>query len=216
MAWAAWDLIAESRVPRRVLAAATAAIIIVVCATAARHQVGYWSSNVLLWQHAREVSAGSLVEANLGDAYATDGKLNEAVTHLSEALRMRPNMPELHYKLGAVLERQGWLPGAMSHYRDALRMRPTYAEAHSGLGSAFVKQGMIGPAIVQFSEALRLKPDARGHFTVAELLRKEGRSAEADEHLRAALRLNPDFAPARIALEGIASIPRRAAGADRR
>ena len=168
-------MISQWRIANKPLAAA-AAVVIAACAIAARHQVGYWSNSVSLWQHARDVSPGSYTEANLANAYAADGKSEEAVGHFIEAVRIRPDD----------------------------------TKALTDFGSLLQKQGKIDEAIAAYSQALRIKPDAIGHYTVALLLRRRGREPEAILHLRAALRLQPDLVPARVALERIASIPKRA------
>src|SRR5207247_1973051 len=93
--WAARDFVAGWRVPSAAVAAA-AAVVIAACAIATTNQVSYWKSNLSLWQHAREVNARNhTVESNLGQAYAAEGKLDEAVAHFTESLSMRPNTPDV-------------------------------------------------------------------------------------------------------------------------
>ena len=53
---------------------------------------------------------------NLGVALATQGKLDEAIAHYSEALRIRPNSPRAHNNLGVALATQGRLDEAIAHY----------------------------------------------------------------------------------------------------
>jgi tetratricopeptide (TPR) repeat protein len=180
VAWTARDLIGVSPVMSRALAAAAMALI-AACGIATRNQVRYWETSVLLWQHAREVSAPSrTVEINLGDAYAAEGRLNEAVAHFTEALRMTTTAPEVHHDRAIAL-------------------------AHKNLGLVLAAQGKIDEAIVHYSEALRDMPDPLGHYKLAEMLRTRGRAAEAAQHLKSALRLQPDFADARRALETLPS-----------
>jgi tetratricopeptide (TPR) repeat protein len=211
VAWLGGDLVTRGRLPRRALGAA-AAVVIVACALIARRQVVYWENSLVLWQHAHDVNAiNHTVETNLARAYADEGKVDDAIAHFTEAVRLTPDAPELHYALATVLGRRGKLAEAATHYSEALRIRPNYAEAHTSLGSLLLKQGKTDQAIDEYSEALRIKPDPVGHYTVAMMLRKQGRAGESDEHLKAALRLQPNFPAARVALLGLATTPKKAA-----
>lgn len=92
-------------------------------------------------------------------ALAGDGKLDEAVTHLAEALRCRPNFAEAHYNMGNALADQGKLNEAIAHFCEVLRIKPNYPEAHNNLGIALARQGKLDEAIGHFSAALRLRPN---------------------------------------------------------
>jgi len=71
----------------------------------------------------------------LGVALAQLGRVQEAVQHWEQALRIRPDYAEVHYNLGAVLERLGRMPEAMKHYEEALRLKPGYPEAEKRLAT---------------------------------------------------------------------------------
>jgi tetratricopeptide (TPR) repeat protein len=71
----------------------------------------------------------------------------------------------------------------------------------AGLATQLDRQGKTDEAITYYLKAIEIMPDPVAHYRVAQLLRGQGRLAEADEHLRAALQLRPDFMAARMALE---------------
>ena len=107
VAWGAVDLLAGWR-HRHVLLAGAAALVLVACAIAARRQVGYWRSSVVLWEHALEVTtANHRAESNLAHALAGQRRLEEAVAHYSAALRIKPDFAEAHNNLGLALAEQG-------------------------------------------------------------------------------------------------------------
>ena len=62
-----------------------------------------------------------------------EGRLEEAVTHYSKALRFRPNFPEAHNSLGVILARQGRVEEGLGHFSEALRLKPNYEEARQNL-----------------------------------------------------------------------------------
>jgi tetratricopeptide (TPR) repeat protein len=60
------------------------------------------------------------------------------------------------------------------------------------LGNAHLGTGALGPAIAAYQAALARHPGSfRGHANLAEALRRQGRLAEATQHLEVARRLLP-------------------------
>jgi tetratricopeptide (TPR) repeat protein len=57
------------------------------------------------------------------------GKLNEAISHFSKAIKILPDYAEAHSNLGSALARQSKFDEAVHHYREALRIKPGFADA---------------------------------------------------------------------------------------
>jgi Flp pilus assembly protein TadD len=57
------------------------------------------------------------------------GRLREAVSRISEALKIRADYPDAHNNLGVALMRQGRYKEAGGHFEEALRLRPGYRDA---------------------------------------------------------------------------------------
>ncbi|MBN1841902.1 MAG: tetratricopeptide repeat protein [Deltaproteobacteria bacterium] len=91
-------------------------------------------------------------------ALAGEGKLDEAVAHLAEALRCRPEFAEAHYNMGNALAGLAKLDEAIVHYLEAVRIRPDYAEAHNNLGIALAQHGKPKEAMNHFFQALQIRP----------------------------------------------------------
>ncbi len=102
-------------------------------------QVGYWKSCISLFEHALDVTKGSyMVHSNLGNALARRGRLDEAIEHYSEALRISPSKAvEVHNNLGAALIVKGRFKEAIPHLRYALQKMPDHASAQKNLQQAF-------------------------------------------------------------------------------
>jgi Flp pilus assembly protein TadD len=90
---------------------------------------------------------------------ASQGRIAEAMTQFTAALRINPDNSKAHNNLGTALAEQGRIAEAMTQFTAALRINPDNSEAHNNLGTALAEQGRIAEAIAQFREALRLKPD---------------------------------------------------------
>jgi protein O-mannosyl-transferase len=95
----------------------------------------------------------------LGAALGQQGKLDEAIKYLTEALRIKPDFAEAHTNLGFALSCQGKYNEAAVHLAEALRLDPNFALAHYYMGQVLAQMGKIDDAITHFEEALRLDPN---------------------------------------------------------
>jgi len=64
------------------------------------------------------------------------GKLDDAISHYQQALRLNTDNPEAHFNLGMALGRQGKKEEAIKHYQEALRLKPDYTDAQRQLAKA--------------------------------------------------------------------------------
>jgi tetratricopeptide (TPR) repeat protein len=121
------------------------------------------------------------------------GKFDESVKHLTAALQIDNDQPDVHSSLGYVLARQGKFDKAIEHLTEALQLNPNLADAHNYLGYVLTQQGKLDEAIPCFTVAIQLDPtltDARHYLALA--LVKKGKLDEAILHLREVLRIKPD------------------------
>ena len=131
------------------------------------------------------------------DRSARQQKLDQAVRHFQQALRIHPNYAQAHNNLGIVLDDQGKADEAIEQYRQALRIKPNYAQAHNNLGTALDEQGKSDEAVEHYEEALRIRPDyAKAHNNLGITLSEQGRLDEAIGHYEQALRIQRDYANA--------------------
>jgi tetratricopeptide (TPR) repeat protein len=96
---------------------------------------------------------------NLGGVLAETGKIEEAIAHYQQALRIKPDYADAHNNLGVALMGQGRVQEAIGHFEQALRIKPDYAEAHVNLGNALALGGRTPEAIEHYQQALKLRPD---------------------------------------------------------
>jgi Flp pilus assembly protein TadD len=120
--------------------------------------------------------------------------LDEAIMHFTEALRINPQLADVHNKLGTAFFRRGKLDKAIEHLTESLRIEPHSADSHSKLGIAFFQQGKLDKAVIHFNEALRIKPDsATVHCNLGVIFARQGKLDEAVTHFRKALEFEPDY-----------------------
>jgi len=116
----------------------------------------------------------------VGNALIKRGRLDTAIEHFQEAVRLRPWFVQARCNLANALAQQGKAAEAVTHYAKVIPLRPKTAELNYNYGLALVALGRLDEAIAQFQRALALKPDfsaARASLVVAHY-----------EHARAAVR----------------------------
>ena len=61
------------------------------------------------------------------------GKIEEAIAHYEQAVRIRPDFAEAHNNFGTALAQTGKIEEAIAQYEQALRIKPDFAEARNAL-----------------------------------------------------------------------------------
>lgn len=192
IAWGAAD--AVSVWPRRrYVLGASGTVVLVAALLATWLQAGWWRNTTTLFQRAIDVTSKNwIAHGNMGVALERQGRLDEAVAHYREALRIAPGSPYLLNNMGYALSRQWKIGEAIACYREALRLKPDYAHARRNLGKALEESGLIDDAIATYREALRINPDDGViHYRLALDLERKGRRDDAAAHYREALRIRP-------------------------
>lgn len=122
---------------------------------------------------------------------------DEEAEYYRRALELRPEYPEAHSNLAALLRRRGDTSGASQHYQEALRIGPDNPEAHYNYATLLAAGGRLPGAASHFEQALALRPDyVDAHHGYAGVLRRRGDLEGAERHYGEALRLRPQSAEA--------------------
>jgi tetratricopeptide (TPR) repeat protein len=192
-AWAIKDLIANR--PRwKAVAAALTTVALTILLILTRIQVGHWQNSITLFDYALKVTENNwLAENNYGSALSEVGRLDEAVLHLSNAVRMRPTLFYARVNLGKVLLMQGNLSEAVVHFNELLEHKQGSAEVYYHLAVALSKQNKYDEAIKCLARAIELDPKypyARSGMGI--ILLATDRPNEAIEYLNEALRITTD------------------------
>jgi tetratricopeptide (TPR) repeat protein len=197
IAWGVPSLFAGWHHRQSILAIA-ATILLVSFTVCTWLQLRHWQNSITLFQHTVHVTTNNhFAHNNLGVALAHNGRLDEAISHYSEALRLKSDASEVHINLANVLAAQGSVDEAIKHYFEALRLEPDYDKAHNNLGNALAGKGKVEEAMNHYSEAIRINPDYAGaHYNLGNALAERGNVDEAINHYNEALRIWPDWAGA--------------------
>jgi len=101
----------------------------------------------------------ALIQSNLGNALSRKQLLDEAIDHLHEAIRLRPDYADAYFNLRSVLFQRGRIDQAIAQWQAALAIRPRDAEAHRNVADALRKQGKVKEAISEYEQALNIAPE---------------------------------------------------------
>jgi tetratricopeptide (TPR) repeat protein len=191
----------------RALGALIGAIVLLILGVCTWRQAHDYQNLETLWRDTLAKNPNAwLAHNNLSIILLQEGRIEDAMGHLEQALRIKPDFPEVHYNLGVALVQLGRVQEAIAHYERAIRIKPDYAEAHNNLGIVLQQTGKIEEAIAHYEQALRSKPDyAEAHNNLGLALARLGRLQEAIGHYEQALRLKPDYAEAQYNL-GVALV----------
>ncbi len=141
--------------------------------------------------------AGARIRYDLGVQAANEGKIQEAVKALREAIKKDPSFPDAHNAIALLYHVSLGRPDlAEPEYKKALDLKPDYAEAANNYCALLLDLKRWKEAETYCRKALSnvLYPTphlARGNLAMA--LYHQGRTDEAITELKAALLTQPKF-----------------------
>lgn len=166
-----------------------------------RQSAAYASAELLYTDVLARNPASWLAHGNLGMLALQNARdtadLETARRHLTEAVRLNPNVAEARNDLGTALQLMGRTSDAVVEYRAAIRIAPGFARPHANLATALLALNRPADAAAEAREAVRLQPEfADGHAALGVALLALGDSA-AVMHMQAVVDLRPNDAMAR-------------------
>lgn len=130
------------------------------------------------------------------------GNYPEAAREYRLALKLRPNYPEVSYRLGMTqyfLERYAEAAAQLEQVVD--KAGADQAEVHHYLGHIYSKLGKEDRAITHLQKALALKDTPQSHWVLGQVYERRKEYAAAEREYREVARLEPDNPEVRARLE---------------
>jgi protein O-mannosyl-transferase len=135
--WAVADLAMAWRYCRQILFVA-AAVVIVVFMWLSWIQNTYWRDSETLWTHTLAVTShNDIAHANLADVLLRRDRIDEAISHSEEALKIHPRLWNAHDTLALALFKTGRLDEAVAHWNESLKISPDSMNAQANLAWVF-------------------------------------------------------------------------------
>ena len=127
--------------------------------------------------------------------------IDEAITHLTECLRLKPDDP---VPLGGFADeffKSPKPPAAVERLRAMLQARPNSPGFHLFLGQAADALGKMAEAEAQYRAAVKENPkDAAAFNKLGLIAERQGKPADAVGYFRKSIQLNPESTAARLNL----------------
>jgi len=115
----------------------------------------------------------------LGHLYWKHGDADHALAELTRQLEIDPGHPEANAELGAVLIAKDRATEAIPHLELAIRSKPDLWPAYQQLGKAYAMQKNYTRAEEVLKRDLAHDHDGGAHYQLAQVMRAEGKTAEA-------------------------------------
>ena len=139
---------------------------------------------------------------NLGNVFRRQRNFDGAQESLGRALALQPDDPETNYSIGMLYAQQNQLESASQYLQRAVELRPVYPEAINNLGVLFVRQREYSRAEEEFKSGIRAAPNFdQSYLNLARLYALQNNRQQAREILQELLRLQPENAGAKQAME---------------
>ena len=197
--------VSQSLGPRRRLATALAAPLLVAAAGWTWHVAGYWRDTETAFERVLELTPWSSIALNKkGELEYRQGKLKAAEATFRRALRYQPGDAEAHYNLGSLLlerapgtQPEKVLGEAIGHLEHAVALQPGDCEAWANLGIAGLNQALRVPGaapdyLEPLARSVQLCPgSAANRINYGLALTHAGHWEEARVQARAAAGLAP-------------------------
>ena len=186
-----------SKWPQRKIALGLSMVIILTTLGICAHrQVSFWNNSFTLFSHAIEVTQNNYIaHNNLGVAYNSIGRYQDAVEAYKQTIRIKPDYAEAHYNLGVAYDKLSRGKDEIEAYKQAIKIKPDYAKAYYNLGVSYEDLGRHQDAIEAYKQTIRIKPDyADAYINLGVIYYKLGRYQDAVETYKQTIRIKPDFA----------------------
>ncbi|MGE5655405.1 MAG: tetratricopeptide repeat protein [Actinomycetota bacterium] len=130
------------------------------------------------------------------EIYLSQGKIEEAIVAVEQALKIKPNFAPAFKTLGNALQAQGRMEEARHWYQKAIEIQPQFAEVYANLGSIYAQEQKWPEAIEHYQKAIAIKPNFAGVYrNLARLFSQMGKQEQAAESWYQAFALEPQKIP---------------------
>jgi len=203
--------------------AAAAAIILTGLSILTWRQIGYWQDSDALWAHTAALTENNLfAEDNVGKSLLRQGRPQDALPHLQNAVRIDPRDPTRHLNFASGLAQSGRSQDAVREYETAIRLTSDPEVQVRCYETIAVLYGMLGDyskARESYRQALQVDPaqgpqmeerlsqeaadedSGQSYMQLGLLLEETGKFSEAHSAFVQALKLDPTLDEAKRFLD---------------
>jgi tetratricopeptide (TPR) repeat protein len=172
------------------------AIILAVLTFLTWQQCGYWKNSTTLFVYALQVTKNNYVaHNNFGVVLADEGKIEEAINHYNEAIRISPDYVNAYFNRGIAYGNLGNYQQTIKDSGKAIELNPQHADAYFNRGIAYGNLGNYQQTIKDSDKAIQLNPQhADTYYNRGLAYYKIGNTQQAITDFDKAIQLNPQYA----------------------
>jgi tetratricopeptide (TPR) repeat protein len=187
IAWGIGEL-SEKWPYRKIILWPASLAVLSVLAICSYLQTGYWKDSITLYQHALKVTEdNSLAHINIALPLFEQGRIDEAIRHMTQAIQIAPKSRQALNALGLYLYKAGRIDEAADCFQKVLEIDPAYAEAHFNIASILMDKGDYAAAVKHYRIALTSNDTPLARRKLGLALLKLGMFQEAITEYRKAL-----------------------------
>ena len=163
----------------------------------------------IAWNKAKAIAPlPPTVAFSLAMAYIRIGHSDWSRTELEKLAAENSTNALFPYWLGRLDYDADQYDPAIQQFQKAIQLAPEMAQAYNNLGLCYYRQNRSGLAVANYQKAIDLnlksgRPDAWPYLNLAIAERSLNQPGKAEVHLREAIRLNPNDAPAYFQLGNV-------------
>jgi Tfp pilus assembly protein PilF len=141
------------------------------------------------------VRAEALALIETGNAIEDQNRLEEALAHYEQAIRIAPGLARAHLNVGNIQSKLANPGAAIESFERAVKIDPAYASGYYNLGNAHVRAHHADAALKAYDRAIELHPEfVDAHLARADLLGTFFRQQDAASiAYRRVFELAPDY-----------------------
>jgi len=138
----------------------------------------------------------SMAHYDLALVYEARGDWQSAAAAYDAEIAVSPKLYQPHFNLAKLQARDGRAADAVKHFRAAVDKNPEFGSGYLYLAKALLDSGDLTEAERAATRGLASKPDTEmvplGHYVLADICSRQGRQAEAANHVAAGRRAERD------------------------
>jgi tetratricopeptide (TPR) repeat protein len=151
-----------------------------------------WLRKALAWDNSPQM------HQLLGQFLNGQGRQEEALQELLKARDMAPNVADMHFVLALCYAEAGQTGLAIASLEKTVELDPAYGRAWYNLGLGYAQLERLPDALKALDRAEALMPDSpEPAYAAATIHLRLGETAKSGEAARRALKIQPDYEPAK-------------------
>jgi protein O-mannosyl-transferase len=151
---------AADKAGRKIFISISAGVLLFIFGILTRMQIEHWQNDFTLFGYAIEVTKNnSIAEGNLGSALFKEGRYEEALPHLTEAVRISPLYSDARNNLGMVFMKLNKFEEAVACFDEIIKQRRDTPIVYVNLAATYARQGKTDLALQNCAKAEQLNPN---------------------------------------------------------